>query len=108
MKKIQVSTVRQTADVEVIFINANLISKVIKADIAIDNLILDATLYEHIKPELKEKTDENGNLAFEPVVDEKGNEKTIYSSHQISEDQLRAIAENVAPLLRELVEAFNA
>ena len=36
MKKVQVSTVRQTADVEVIYVNANLISKTIKADNVLD------------------------------------------------------------------------
>ena len=36
MKKIQVSTVRQTADVEVVFVNANLISKVIIYSMALE------------------------------------------------------------------------
>ena len=51
--------------------------------------------------------DENSNPMSEPVVDEKGNKKMVYDSYRMSDAQLRAIAENVAPLLRELVEAFE-
>lgn len=116
MKKIQVSTVRQLSDVEVIFINANLISKVIKADIAIDNVVVDAACSGAIKPQANVKLDEDGNKALdengtpvmEPLLDENGMQIVYYDYLQLHPEQVKAIAEIVAPLLRELVDAFNA
>jgi hypothetical protein len=108
MKKIQVSTVRQQADVEVVFINANFISKVIKAQSALDR-VLDGTRTPCVQ------RDENGN----DVVDENG--KPVYvkddADNSIYEYGYRGIREQrdiadlhekVKSLIDELVNAFDA
>lgn len=76
MKQIQVSTVRQEADVEVVFINANLISKVIKAQSALDRMLEgtrtpifaqneegETVLDKNGKP--VQLTDDNGKLVYD-------------------------------------------
>lgn len=116
MKKINVSTVRQLSDVEVIFVNSNLISKVIKADIAIDNIICHATGDRCMEPKTAAKMDENGEpvrdemgcTVEEPILNKDGKPEIGYTPMRIDELELRDIAEKVAPLLRELVEAFEA
>ena len=109
-KKVQVSTVRQTADVEVIFINANLISKVIKSHIALDDLIRRTTDYGGIGKQDVYKTengellrDENGDL----VID-KDKVEYIYQDCRMDSDILKDLNETVLPFLKELVEAFDA
>ena len=116
MKKIQVQTVRQTADIEVLFINANLISKVIKANIAIEDIMTDAVQAGCIKPEETIKKDANGgnmvdsdgNYVTEPMIDENGMQMVSYDHFSLCPQQLKAIAEAVSPLLTELVAAFEA
>lgn len=116
MKKIQVSTVRQTADVEVLFVNANLISKVIRASIAIENIIELAKDQGCIIPRYYQEEDENGNpltddkgiIKTTPVLDENNKQIIDYSQVDISKEDLRALNEQVMPLLKELTEAFEA
>ena len=110
-KKVQVSTVRQTADVEVIFINANLISKVIKSHIILDSLISEAKHCRAIETVEVPMTDADGN----PILDENGcvkvdeKETTLkYHPCDLWDSQLKDLNETVLPFLKELVEAFDA
>lgn len=109
MKKIQVSTVRQTADVEVVFINANLISKVIKAQSALDRM-LDGTrtpVIKHRDDNDEEVLDENGKPVFE--TDDAGNILYSYSYRGIKEERdIADLHEKVKSLIDELVDAFEA
>lgn len=110
MKKIQLSTVRQEADVEVIYVNAALICKVINAHNAMDSIIRKAKDGYDIKEPTHTVLNENG----EPCLDENGfeiqerdvdkNNKpvVIYNSHRLSGEQLADLAEIVLPFLNEL------
>jgi hypothetical protein len=104
MKKIQISTVRQEANVEVIYVNAALISKVVKAHIAATKVIEDAkecgTIIEPIAPVV----DANGNTVDERATDKNGKPITEY---YCADDALIALNETIAPLLSELVNAFE-
>lgn len=108
MKQIQVSTVRQTADVEVVFVNASLISKVIKAQTALDRM-LDGTRTPVVKrdAENNEMCDANGKPIYD--VDENGNIIYDYSYRGIREQQdIADLHEKVKALIDELVTAFEA
>ena len=108
MKKIQVSTVRQTADVEVVFINANLISKVIKAQSALDRM-LNGTRIPVIKQDEngEEVLDENGKPVQEN--DENGNPMYEYIYPGVCETRdIADLHEKVKSLIDELVDAFEA
>ena len=108
MKKISVSTVRQTADVEVVFVNANLISKVIKAQNALDRM-LDGTRTAMVKRDDngEEVLDANGKTVFE--TDENGNILYDYSYRGIRERRdIEDLHEKVKSLIDELVNAFEA
>lgn len=111
MKKVQVSTVRQTADVEVIYVSANLISKTIKADNVLTKLLGEAHQYGAINEEYK--VDEDGNPLHDEdgkmipnIVD--GKQVVIYNDIHLMASDLQELAEIVAPFLTELVEAFEA
>lgn len=108
MKQIQVSTVRQTADVEVVFVNANLISKVIKAQNALDRM-LDGTRTPCVQrdEEGNEATDENGKPVY--AKDENGNIIYEYGYRGIREQRdIADLHEKVKSLIDELVNAFDA
>lgn len=108
MKQIQVSTVRQTADVEVVFVNANLISKVIKAQSALDRM-LDGTRTPMVKQDNNGEPvlDANGKPVFE--TDENGNIIYDYSYRGIKEQRdIADLHEKVKSLIDELVNAFDA
>lgn len=120
MKKIEVSTVRQTADVEVLFINASLISKVINANNVVKHIIDSAKAQGEIVPRYEPETIENdngitsfvhdsdGTIKNKPVLDENGNHITDYQNHCIESDELCGLNTQVATLLQELVDAFMA
>lgn len=108
MKQIVVSTVRQTADVEVVFVNANLISKVIKAQSALDRM-LDGTRTPMVKHDDngEQVHDANGKAVFE--TDENGNILYDYSYRGIREQgDIADLHEKVKSLIDELVNAFEA
>lgn len=108
MKKIQVSTVRQTADVEVVFINASLISKVIKAQSAL-NRMLKGTRTPVVKcnKEGEQMSDVDGKPVFE--TDGNGNIVYEYNYRGIREvEDLEDLHEKVKSLIDELVDAFDA
>ena len=81
MNKIQVSTVKMTADCEVVCVNARLISKSIKSKLILDD-IADYTRW----------CEEDGSVRFGPI----------------DEDKVCKIMEVVKPFLDELCDAFEA
>lgn len=94
MAKIQVSTVKMTADVEVINVSSYLVAKVVRAHDCVDMLI---EQNKHVKQQYNEDTKK-----WEPVLDENGNPKFEYS-----DCTTQAVEERVYPLLKELVAAFG-
>lgn len=103
-KQIKISTVKQMADVEVIFINANLISKAIRSSMAAHDA-LDRCIFDEPVPECDEdgtpKRKENGELIL--------TDKTIkrYDAYNIREEDLKSICETVIPFIDELCAAFE-
>ena len=116
MKKIQVSTVRQTADVEVLFVNANLIAKAINANNAIQDVLETAKAQGSIVPRYEPTYDENGEevkdergcLVMVPVLDENGNQIIDYTCHDLQSYELAKLNTVVKNFLAELVSAFEA
>jgi len=113
-KKIKVSTVKQMADVEVLFINSNLISKAIRASIAAQNILqqLGSAIQPLEEPKLdengKEVVDENCNVVMVPVVDKNNHVMHKYSWANLSDFAIEDFHKNVVPFIQELVEAFEA
>ena len=115
-KKIKVSTVNMNSDVQVLFINANLISKSIKSDIALNNLIetlkAQGCIVPRYEPELDEngepKVDKDGCAIEHEVIDEKTGKQIIdYCSCRLNADDIAVLYETIAPFLKELVDAFD-
>lgn len=113
-KKIQLSTVHQEAEVEIIYVNANLICKVINAHNAMTNIVRGAEKYDIKKPThtaMNENgepcLDENGYEIQERDVDENGKPVVIYSTHKLDPDEVKDLAEVVLPFLRELRTALE-
>jgi hypothetical protein len=107
MKKIQVSTVKQTADVEVIYVNAHLISKAIKSLVTLEEL-------DGIIENDSRRVDEVPEVDAEgkPVVDGltgevKTKEVEHYTPSYIDGAMLERIHEIVVPFLKELTNAFE-
>lgn len=92
--KIQVSTVKMTADVEVINVSSYLVAKVVRAHDCVDMLI---EQNKHVKQKYNKDTGKN-----EPVLDENGNEQYTYA-----DITTQMVEERVYPLLRELIVAFG-
>lgn len=111
-KKIQVSTVKQTADVQVLFINASLITKVLRASIATKNILDKMCEYGNaIAPIIKmgdegeEVLDENGKPIQE--LDENGKPMFNYSYFRMDATFVEQFHTQIAPFLKELVDAFD-
>ena len=98
MKKIQVTTVTKNANVQVIELNAYIISKVIRAQIQLENLLRNTI---SAKQEYK-VVDEEGHKQWVDVLDENGNTIPQYSS--VDSEMLH---NNIMPLINELVSAFE-
>lgn len=115
MKKIQVSTVRQMADVEVLFVNASLIAKALRAQMAASKIAKYMEDVRDVYPEMETEVDdennpiidENGRVKEHPMLDEKGNQVWYYGNHCIGADSVKDFYKNVAPFLKELVDAFE-
>ena len=115
MKKIQVSTVRQIADVEVLFVNASLIAKAINANNAIQDILENAKAQGDIVPRYEPAHDEDGNevrneygeLVMVPVLDESGNQIIDYTSHDLHCGELAKLNTVVKNFLAELINAFE-
>lgn len=96
MKKIQVSTVQRTADVEVIFVNSPLVIKVAKAQCAL------ASIKEKIESVCMHEAgevDSNGNL----------HKVLIYNGNgaNLSAKETECLREDVIALIDELTSAFE-
>lgn len=110
-KKIQVSTVKQMADVEVVFVNSNLISKAIRASIAAKEIIESmkgrgciSTVIQHDE-EGAPIMDENGMTV--PQLDEKGNLIYDYNYFSMDNHLVEQFHTQIAPFIEELVDAFE-
>lgn len=93
-KKIQISTVRQEADVQVIALNAYFIAKVVKMQLELENVCRGA------KETHKKFNDETKK--WEDVLDENGNK--TYRYQRVDSEPL---VERILPFLKELTEAFE-
>lgn len=93
-KKIQVSTVKMTADVEVINVSSYLVANVVRTFDTVDRLVKDgkqeAEEFDKTEQKWKTKFDENGNVVYN------------YANTTIP-----VIEECVRPFLKELLEAFG-
>jgi len=94
MAKIQVSTVKMNADVEVINVSSYLVAKCVRAQMIMDNMI------ERSKHAKQNYNDEI--KTWEPVLDENGNQVYTHNNAAVA-----TMEEYVYPLLNELVEAFG-
>lgn len=116
-KKIQVNTVKQTADVQVLFINASLITKALRADMASKEIL--SKLIDDFNAAIKARTeqvidevgnvvtDENGNPKTKPVLDKNGNQVYDYSYMRMDAKYAEMFHTQIAPFLKELVDAFD-
>jgi len=115
MKKIHVSTVEQTANVEVIYVNATLITKALRAQMAAQEIAKRMENNRSVRPAMEQEvdqegnpiTDKNGCLKEKPVLDEKGNQTWEYRSYCLGDGEVENFYKNVAPFLKELVDAFE-
>lgn len=106
MKKIQISTVKQTADVQVINLNAYFVAKAIRAAVA-----LNSNMFMGLREPRYELTEDGRRVLDEndkPIVlkDENGNVKYQYDGY-LTEEGVDALLDIVKPFLDELVEAFE-
>lgn len=114
-KKIQVSTVNMNSDVQVLFINANLITKALRAQMAASKIAKKMESNRDVYPKTETEVDQDGNpiideKGFEkqhPILDEKGNQVWYYGSHRLDGADVEDFYKNVAPFLKELVDAFD-
>lgn len=112
MKKIQVSTVRQEADVEVVFVNSNLISKAIRASIAAKAILDKMCEYGNAIGPVIKRDDEGGEVLDEngkPIqeLDENGNPIFEYSYFKMDAVLVEQFHKHVAPFIEELTTAFE-
>lgn len=107
MKKIQVSTVKQTADVEVIYVNSNLISKAIKSLVALEEL--DSTIErDSMRIDTIPEVDAEGKPVVDGLTGEvKTKEVERYDSLYIDGPTLERIHKIVVPFIKELTDAFE-
>ena len=114
-KKIRVSTVNMNSDVQVLFVNANLITKALRAQMAASkiakNMEDNRDVYPVMETEVDQENnpivDENGCVKEHPMLDEKGNQVWYYGYHRIDNTSVEDFYKNVAPFLKELVDAFE-
>ena len=105
MKKIKVSIVQKQADVQVIFVDASLISKALRAQIALDRIIETLKADGCIIPRYDTETDADEKCI--PILDEKGNQLIDYTCARLEGEELAVLNETVLPFLTELTNAFE-
>lgn len=98
MKKIQLSTIEQTAQVQVINVNSYLVAKSVRAMLSMKLAIAGTRIPE-------ETTDENGKVV--PSVTEDGKPVYKYNPYKFNADSIDALHEDVLPFLKELCNAFE-
>lgn len=114
-KKIRVSTVNMNSDVQVLFINASLITKALRAQMAASKIAEhmegNRNVYPVMEPDADQEgnaiTDEKGCVKEHPVYDENGNPLWYYGNHRLDSEEVESFYNNVAPFLKELVDAFE-
>lgn len=114
-KKIQMSTVNMNSDVQVLFINAGLITKALRAQMAASKIAKSMENNRDVYPVTEMDVDEDGNTIADekgcpkehPVCDENGNQIWYYGSHRLDTNAVQDFYENVAPFLKELIDAFE-
>jgi len=114
-KKIQVSTVNMTSDVQVLFVNANLITKGLRAQMAASKIAKHMEDNRNVYPVMETEVDQEGNPIVDergyakehPMLDEKGNHVWYYGNHRLDATDVEDFYKNVAPFLKELVDAFE-
>ena len=114
-KKIQISTVELKSDVQVIFINANFITKALRAQMAASKIAKSMENNRDVYPVMEAEVDQEGNPIVDekgyakehPVLDEKGNQVWYYGYHRLDAINVEDFYKNVAPFLKELVDAFE-
>ena len=115
MKKIKVSTIPQQAEVQVIFVDANLISKALRAQIALESIIEMLKADGCIIPRYDTPMDDNGNperdergvIKCTPSLDENGKQIIDYTAIKLCAGDLAILNETVFPFLTELTNAFD-
>ena len=102
MKKIQVSTVKQTADVQVINLNAYIIAKAVRASVMLHNAF-DHAIEEEEMPEINKDgsltVDENGKQVFKKA--------RLLDQHNFDIIEAAAAYDNAIAFIDELVAAFE-
>lgn len=114
-KKIRVSTVNMTSDVQVLFVNANLITKALRAQMVASKIAKHMEDTRNVYPVMEAEVDQEGNPILDekgyakehPMLDEKGNQIWYYGSHRLDAIDVEDFYKNVAPFLKELVDAFE-
>lgn len=101
-KKIQISTVKQQADVQVINLNAYIIAKAVRASVALHN-----AFDECIDEETVGKCDETGK----PITDENGNPTTekvrSFNAYNNNPYAVASAYDIAVAFIDELVAAFE-
>ena len=114
-KKIRVSTVNMNSDVQVLFINASLITKALRAQMAASKIASSMESNRNVYPVTRTRVDENGETVLnekgfaieDPELDENGNQVWYYGTHRLDNNDVENFYKNVAPFLKELVDAFE-
>ena len=98
MKKIQLSTVEQTAQVQVINVNSYLVAKSVRVMLSMKHAIAGTRTP-------KKTVDENGRLV--PSVTEDGEPVYEYNLHKTDANSIDVLHDDVLPFLEELCDAFE-
>lgn len=114
-KKIRVSTVNMNSDVQVLFINASLITKALRAQMAASKIASSMEDNRNVRPVTRTRVDETGEPVLnekgfaieDPELDENGNQVWYYGAHRLDATDVENFYKNVAPFLKELVDAFE-
>ena len=111
-KKIKVSTVKQMSEIEVLFINSNLISKTIRASIAAKAILDKMCEYNSSISQVTKIDDEGGETLDEngkpiPELDERGNPMFNYSYFKMDAVLVEQFHKHIASFIEELTTAFE-
>lgn len=98
MKKIQLSTIEQTTQVQVINVNSYLVAKSVRVMLSMKHAIEGTRT-------LEKTTDENGRVV--PSVTEDGKPVYKYNPYKLNADSVDTLCDDVLPFLEELCNAFE-